>query len=492
MSRSLIYGVAIWLLVVILSLTWLVARGDGAGVTMEIPSGTVPAIDGSLSEGEWDDAAILSAENGLSIYAKHQGTVLYIGMRSARPAVANVLVAFPDETRILHSSAALGTATYIRDGDTWRLRRDFVWACRDPGGSASARAERSQFRESQGWIASTTFMGTPGETEYEMDWDETAIAVSILVAPTSDPGAVVSWPAGAGQNALPGPIPSIAEFDSSTWGAIALLPPAWEDSPGGWIAFSGTRDGNADIYVLSVRDGSLERVTTGAAEDSEPAWSPDGGRLAFQSRRPSWSLFTVLVDGSEERALAPALSWSPSWSPDGSVVAYSTGSAIRAVSVDGGEARTLVPVCGDCGHPSWSPDGTKLAFHSDQAGSMDIYVVDVASGETHRLTYEPGRDFLAAWSPDGSRFAFASDRMGNLEIFTMRADGTEVTRVTDDRATDMLPAWSPSGEWLAFVSERDGNAEIYIVRPDGTGLRRLTDHPGADMYPAWRPGATEP
>jgi TolB protein len=276
------------------------------------------------------------------------------------------------------------------------------------------------------------------------------------------------------------------------WGVVLLLATsvasAWatggEDET---IAFSSSRSGNTDIYLVSADGGDLRRVTTASVEELEPCWSPDASRLAYQSRRPVWTLYSSLPDGSDERTLTSSLSWSPSWSPDGSSVAYSTGSSIRRVSVLTGEVDVLVASCGDCGRPAWSPDGAKMAFHSNASGNHDVYVLDLKDGTRHQLTSEPSRDFLAAWSPDGTRLVFTSERDGNLEIYTMRSDGSDVMRITNHPAADLLPAWSPSGDWIAFVTDRDGNREIYVMKPDGSSLRRLTDHPGDDMYPAWRP-----
>jgi len=460
---------------------WDMAAGDDLRVALVVPGGEPATIDGSLAEGEWADAVAISTDGVLTLYAKHADGMLYIGVTVPERSVANVLIATPDRVRILHSSAALGTAVYRQESDLWRLETDFVWRCRGAGESPKADAERALFLETEGWLASTAFMGTPGELEYEIQWAAEFTGIAVLVAPVSNPEAVSIWPAGAAQNALPGPIPSDASFGVETWATIS-----WQ-TESGVIAFSSVRDENSDVYTISADGSDLRRVTKTIAEELEPSWSPGGDHFAYQSRRPAWSLYTSLVDGTGEQALGTSLSWSPAWSPDGSRIAYSTGSSIRCVSVANGEMDVLVPSCGDCGRPSWSPDGTELVFHSSVAGSMDVYVLDVESGAKRQLTDEPSRDFLATWSPDGIRLAFTSDREGNLEIYTMAADGTSVTRITDDPAVDMLPAWSPSGEWIAFVSERDGNREIYIMRPDGFCVRRLTENPGDDMYPAWKP-----
>jgi len=260
--------------------------------------------------------------------------------------------------------------------------------------------------------------------------------------------------------------------------------------PCGEIVFSAFRGGNSDIYVIRADGTGLTRVTSGSTRELEPSWSPDGSRIAYQSQRPSWSLYVSLASGEGEVQLTTRLSWSPSWSPDGESLVYATGDTIQKISLTDGESQVLT-TGGNNGRPSWAPNGQVVAFHSTRSGNSEIYVLDLESGELTQLTNHAGRDLHVAWAPDGQSLAFSSSRDGNLEIYTMLVDGSELARVTNCDADDMLPSWSPDGKWIAFVSRRDGNAEIYLVRPDGSDLLRLTDNPGDDMYPSWKPVADE-
>jgi len=259
-----------------------------------------------------------------------------------------------------------------------------------------------------------------------------------------------------------------------------------EDRPTGEIAFSSVRAGNSDIYVIRADGTELRQVTSVSARELEPCWSPDASRIAYQSRRPSWMIFTAQLDGTDERQISTPISWSPNWSPDGDWIAYSTGSAIYRTSPDG-EATELLTEGGSCGRPSWSPDGRAVAFHSARSGDNEIYILWLEDATVLRITDDPARDLHVDWSPDGQRIAFASDRDGDLEIYTTRVDGSDLVQLTSNEVDDMLPAWSPDGRWIAFVSARDGNSEIYLIQPDGACPIRLTDNPGDDMYPAWRP-----
>jgi Tol biopolymer transport system component len=95
--------------------------------------------------------------------------------------------------------------------------------------------------------------------------------------------------------------------------------PAW--SPDGEkIAFESNRDGNSDIYVMNVDGSNIRRLTTDPAIDCRPAWSPDGTKIAFQSQRSGhWDIYIMNADGSNQIALTrdSAFDASPTWSPDG-------------------------------------------------------------------------------------------------------------------------------------------------------------------------------
>jgi dipeptidyl aminopeptidase/acylaminoacyl peptidase len=243
--------------------------------------------------------------------------------------------------------------------------------------------------------------------------------------------------------------------------AVLLLPaaPAQSALPGanGRIAFTSYRDGNAEIYVMDANGANQRRLTSNAAKDDEPAWSPGGTRLAFTSTR----------DGREE---------------------------IYAMDADGANQTRLTSNTTWDLEPDWSPDGTRLAFTSYRDGNAEIYVMDANGANQRRLTSNAAVDHESAWSPDGTRLAFTSTRDGYEEIFVMDANGANQRRLTSTTAPNDEPAWSPDGTRLAFTSRRDLNAEIYVMDADGANQRRLTmpqDPPEPDeVSPGWSPDGT--
>lgn len=223
-------------------------------------------------------------------------------------------------------------------------------------------------------------------------------------------------------------------------------------TPVSQIAFTSTRDGNREIYLIDGFLPSPVRLTNNPADDFSPALSPDSSSVLFVSTR----------DGNPEIYTMPS-------QPNAKVARLTNNSAPDY-------------------DLAWSPDGNKIVFVSERDGNPEIYLMNTDGSGLTRLTNDAAIDRFPTFSPDGVKIAFASNRTGNFEIFVMNADGSNPQQVTQHTAADTQPAWSPDGELIAFVSERDGNAEIYTMRADGTQLTRLTNHPAADVNPAWLVG----
>jgi Tol biopolymer transport system component len=222
----------------------------------------------------------------------------------------------------------------------------------------------------------------------------------------------------------------------------------------GRIAFAAAprapEDPDVDVYSMSPVGGEVLRLTKEKGADEGPAFSPDGGHIAFVSSR----------DGNPEIYLM---------NPDGSTPRRLTRDPARDAD------------------PAWSPDGSSLAFGSDREGKGRIFVMSAEGKEVRRVSVGPGDDSAPAWSPDGKRLAFVSDREGKPQIFVTALDGTGLKRLSDGHGSDRDPAWSPDGARLAFASERGADADIYVMQADGSHVVRVTESPGLDRRPAWSP-----
>jgi Tol biopolymer transport system component len=133
----------------------------------------------------------------------------------------------------------------------------------------------------------------------------------------------------------------------------------------------------------------------------------------------------------------------------------------------------------------------RIAFVSDATGNLDIFLMDIANGDTSALTDSSLNDNSPSWSPSGSQIAFDSDPDGSVIFVKNIYETTEPRRVTD-YSQNSNPAWSPDGQRIAFVSLQDGNAEIYVVNADGSGQStNLTNNDAFDADPTWSPDSNQ-
>jgi Tol biopolymer transport system component len=263
-------------------------------------------------------------------------------------------------------------------------------------------------------------------------------------------------------------------------------------------AFVSNRDGNYEIYLLTMgrgTDANVTRLTNAPAEDRSPAWSFDSAKIIFHTaRHGKTELYVMNADGSAQTRLTnnDSNDAEPSWSPDGKMiafVAFRDGNAeIYVMNADGSEQTRLTSNFARESTPVWSPDGSKIAFASNRDGHWQIYVMNPDGSEQTRLTTGATVDYQGpVWSPDGKKVSFYSNSTGDEEIYVMNADGSEPMPLTDSPGKDYSPAWSPDGTKIIFVSERDGNSDLYVMDADGQKQTRVTAHLDPDLSPAWQP-----
>jgi dipeptidyl aminopeptidase/acylaminoacyl peptidase len=274
----------------------------------------------------------------------------------------------------------------------------------------------------------------------------------------------------------PAPTPRHAFTVDDMWAVKRVAAPAL--SPDGRrVAYTVTtwdaaeNKSNADLWVVDVRGGEPRRLTTHKSSDSTPAWSPDGTRLAFVSKREGDTeaqLYVLRVDGGEPERITemPMGAGDPKWTPDGRSIVFSshvvagaespaeTKKALAAreankvkayvsesrlfrywdrwltqdeyphlfvVDVARREVKDLLPGSRrlfdlQSGSASFdiSPDGTQVVFHALSAEppyrelAWDLFLVPTTGGEVRNLTGDnPGPDLSPRWSPDGREIAYS-------------------------------------------------------------------------------------
>ncbi len=206
------------------------------------------------------------------------------------------------------------------------------------------------------------------------------------------------------------------------------------------------------IWVMPAGGGAATALTDPAGDARQPAWSPDGSRIAFQAY---W-------DGNYH---------------------------IWSVGADGTGLRQHTRGRFDHREPHWSPDGDRLAFSSDRGGSYDVWVMGLDAGDPEQLTDWPGNEYGPAFSPDGGEVAFAADGVRSGIWLTgdggpgVLAGDAEPRRIAEGDGGELnAPSWSADGGTLSFNSVGEGRSRLYAVAVSGGEPRTLTGEE-EDVFP---------
>ena len=255
----------------------------------------------------------------------------------------------------------------------------------------------------------------------------------------------------------------IAPFTIGQLNVTGYHAPAW--LPNGQSLVAGA-DGISDFGPCPVPCYELVGMLIAFDLDGNlldwPAWGDRGAtrpsQNPIQPAQFAFSCYEHLVCGGvcvTDLAAYPPSTFAclpgdnPAWSPDGLTI-VADGAGLRMFSPSGGSGVPLT-TRDDDQTPAWSPDGKEIVFSSTQGGTRDLWILDVASGATRRLTADAATDDWPAWSPDGGWIAFASDRDGARQIWAIPSSGGNPIRIVDT-AGATAPAWSPDGSSLAFES----------------------------------------
>ncbi len=256
----------------------------------------------------------------------------------------------------------------------------------------------------------------------------------------------------------------------------------------------------------------------------QPSISPDGKEIAFFSDREIWEAIYVLNVETEEVTRAVVQSGREghhesfrsfksgiAWSPDGKELAIVSKRGGRDVlhlidASSGKVRRELRPDVQAILSPDWSRDGRLIAFSGQKDGFADIYVHDLETDETRRLTHDIAHDDKPVFSPSGRWIVFETDRPravldpgedGPLawydsllpfkDLYRVSVDGDSISLLAGGPWDEKMPSFGPSDSQLVFVSNRSGLDNIYLWQ-DSAGViteRPLTNLLTGTFTPSW-------
>ena len=243
----------------------------------------------------------------------------------------------------------------------------------------------------------------------------------------------------------------VAATLSSARTPVAPKPAAWAT-----IAFARSEAVGGGVYLAGRQ--RILRFKRGAVD---PAWSPDGRRLAFVAPGAGGGgdVFAADADGTHRGRITRSDridERSPSWSPDGRHLVVERVGRLVIVRADGGGERRL----GFGLEPAWSPGGRRIAFTDGD----NVYLVSANGGRARQVTSAPGAQTAPAWAPDGLRLAYVSNETGAPDINVLDLRSGAITALTTDPAVDGAPAFTANGRNVVFTSNRSG-AELLWRSP---------------------------
>ena len=235
------------------------------------------------------------------------------------------------------------------------------------------------------------------------------------------------------------------------------------------FVYAKLQSGNYDLYLQRIGGKNATVITPNTpSNESQPAFSPDGERIAFRSTREPSGVYVMEPTGENARLILAGC-YHPSWSPDGKEIVCSTSgtsvpqnrnntpSTLWIVDVESGAKRLLCE--NDAMQPSWSPDGKRIAFWfmPPSVGRSDIATVSKNGGPIEILKLDGSTNWNPVWSPDGKYLYFVSDRGGNMGFWRVPLD-TETGKPLTEPEAVVTP--STFSRHLSF--SRDGRKMIYV------------------------------
>jgi TolB protein len=235
-------------------------------------------------------------------------------------------------------------------------------------------------------------------------------------------------------------------------------------------------------------------VAASLAAGSAQAASPgENGRIAFTMQTGTRiDIFSAEPDGNALAQLTnDGKSTNPAFSPDGTRLAFTSGTQVYVGDQYANNPQLVLDMGVGTWKLDWSPDGTRLvgAFPSCDSCESDIYVFEADGGGLINLTNTIAPEYNPSWSPDGDRIAFDSLRSGAWDVYTIEADGGGELNVTGDLAGEAKePDWAPDGSKLAFEAHIPSyGVSVWSANPDGSGKERVLTAPSGAFEPAWSP-----
>jgi len=261
---------------------------------------------------------------------------------------------------------------------------------------------------------------------------------------------------------------------------------------------TGTKTNRRKRLAIMDQDGGNMRYLTSSSEYIlTPRYANNKHRIVFSTLNKASSAIHYMdpTTGRREKIIAfrGKMVFAPSLSPDAKKIAYSIenngNTDLFVFNIITRRSKRLTSGFSIDTSPSWSPDSQKIVFNSDRGGSQQLYIVSASGGSPSRISYGKGTYATPIWSPQGDKIAFTKIRGGRFSIGIMSPDGS-AERILSSSFLDEAPSWSPNGRYLVFFRQQPGSrghTMLYKVDVSGYTKELMIKTPRDASDPTWSP-----
>ena len=259
------------------------------------------------------------------------------------------------------------------------------------------------------------------------------------------------------------------------------------------IAYVVKSGGSFELQIADADGNGAQPALKSKEPIISPAWSPNGGKLAyvsFEAKKPIIYVHDLATGRRHVAANFKGSNSAPAWSPDGKrlavVLTKDGASQLYLVNADGSGVTRLASSSGIDTEPQFSPDGAFIYFTSDRGGSPQIYRLPATGGTAQRVTFDGSYNVTPRLSPDGRTLAFVTRDGGRFRVAAMDL-ATRQTQILTDTAKDESPSFAPNGRMILFATEVGGRGVLAAVSIDGRVKQRLSVQAADVREPSWGP-----
>lgn len=247
----------------------------------------------------------------------------------------------------------------------------------------------------------------------------------------------------------------------------------------------------ANVWIVKPTGRDLRQITNMPGEALSPSWSPDGRFVVFSHIDPKSHALGVWdrATGRVQRIRFPGnVVIGPSFMPDNKVaVALSHGRypVIYLLNHVFQKERVLEQHNSINVSPTFDRTGTKMAFTSSRLGGPQIFLKDLASGATQRVSMNGGYNTEANLAPDGTLVVFSRMTEYGNRIFVQDLLTGAERQITFGPGSDEQPSFCADSYFIAFSSTRGGGRNIYLTTRHGGDAKQVPTGGGQAFFPRW-------